>query len=183
MDQGVTTRQKKTRNVCPGIHRRAEWASGSSAAARSKKTKAEMRCGQWIQCYWRQSLKILNSFSGSVRVKPWQEWVQDKREKRNWGQHSFQGGSLPREIWAFAFSSVWEGCLLLHFSVFFTVGVLGVFQSWRSCILLFFFHIVDTWWSESGKKRYMVDLRGFVIVGISSQTKAPRRILGATILL
>lgn len=83
----------------------------------------------------------------------------------------------------FAFSSVWEGCLLLHFSVFFTVGVLGVFQSWRSCILLFFFHIVDTWWSESGKKRYMVDLRGFVIVGISSQTKAPRRILGATILL
>ena len=31
-----------------------------------------------------------------------------------------------------------EGCLQLYFSVFFTVGVLGVFQSCRSCMLLFF---------------------------------------------
>ena len=99
IDQGVTMRQKKTWNVCPGSHRGSEWYNGSSAAAWSKKTKTEMGRGRWIQHYWRWSLRTWNSFSGSVRVKPWQEWVQNKRKKRNQGQQSFQGGSLPRETW------------------------------------------------------------------------------------
>lgn len=83
----------------------------------------------------------------------------------------------------FAFSSVMRRMPPV---VFFCILHCGSFRGipvLQMLYLVIFFHIVDIWWSESGKKRYMVDLRGFVIVGISFQTKTPRRILGAIILL